>query len=98
MAKTHEVGGDAQEFDDQMLNHDPAITRAPESPRADEEKKNVTIDNAVIYGIYRENDNDQDNRVDLFRRGPQGRDRRVSGIQAEDSMGDTSRDGYRVPG
>jgi hypothetical protein len=72
MAKTHEVGGDAQEFDTfdafftsglivpdaQMLSHDPAITRDPSSPRADEENKNITIDEAFIYGIYREDDND----------------------------------------
>lgn len=72
VAKTHEVRGRAQVFstfddfyrsglvvpDDQMLEHDPTITRSAESPRVAEEDHNVTINTAYIYGIYREDDND----------------------------------------
>jgi len=71
-AKTHEVAGPPQSFatvddfldsglfipDDQMINHDPVITKSSESPRVTEEQINVTINKAYIYGIYREQDND----------------------------------------
>lgn len=44
--------------DDEMRNHNPIITKDPESERVEEENKNVVINEAFIYGIYREKDND----------------------------------------
>lgn len=71
-AKTHESNSSPKvfsSFDDffssgllvaenQMRDYSPPITTAPESPRVREELINVTISNAFIYGIYKENDND----------------------------------------
>ena len=41
-----------------MIHHTPAITKVPTSKRVQEETKEITIEKAYVYGIYREGDND----------------------------------------
>jgi hypothetical protein len=43
--------------DDAMIDHDPEITRDPNSPRASEEQRNVRV-RAFLYAASREADND----------------------------------------
>jgi len=71
-AKTHEYKGTDSVFpgfdkfyqstlivpDKKMTSHSPALTKDAACLRVKEEKVNVTIEEAYIYGIYREDDND----------------------------------------
>ncbi|MSR60478.1 MAG: hypothetical protein EXS05_23030 [Planctomycetaceae bacterium] len=69
VAKTSVAGAPVENFsdlrrvldslpsDDDMLNHDPEITREPDSDRVDEEMRNVRV-TAYIYAAKREPDND----------------------------------------
>jgi hypothetical protein len=43
--------------DDAMVDHDPEITRDPDSPRVSEEQRNVRV-SAFLYAASRETDND----------------------------------------
>jgi len=43
--------------DDDMINHDPEITKDPSSPRTSEEQRNVRV-SAFLYAASREADND----------------------------------------
>jgi hypothetical protein len=44
--------------DDFMRNHRPAISRDAGSKRTEEETRNVSLDTAYLFVLYRENDND----------------------------------------
>jgi hypothetical protein len=44
--------------DNQMMHHQPAIDKSPQSPRVKEELFDIIVDTAYIYGLYREADND----------------------------------------